>query len=132
MQQKVTVTRLIDAQYAEVMIKRQSACSGDCHRCGGCATPNEVIRVNAVNRIGAEPGDMVIVETAGKTIMQAALLVYMVPIVLFFIGWAVGSALGSAGAGGALGFALGLIPAVCYNRHLRRKRPVTYTITAFC
>ncbi len=132
MQQQVLVTRLIDTQYAEVMLKRQSACSGDCHHCGGCATPNEVIRVKAVNRIGAKPGDTVIVETAGKTIVQAALVVYLVPIVLFFVGWAVGSMLGSGGLGGALGFLLGLIPAVCYNRYLLRKRPVTYTITAFC
>lgn len=131
MQQKVTVTRRIDAQHVEVMLRRQSACSGDCHRCGGCAAPDEVICVRAVNQIGAQPGDTVIVETAGKTIMQAALLVYFVPIVLFFAGWAIGGVLGSAGVGGAAGFVLGLIPAVCYNRYLSRKRPVTYTITAF-
>ncbi len=131
MRQQVTVTRLIDAQYAEVMLRRQSACSGDCHKCGGCTAAEEVIHVRARNAIGAKPGDTVIVETAGKTVLQAALLVYLVPLVLFFIGWAIGTRLVFPGLFAAAGFVLGMIPALVYNRHLTNKKPVSYTITAF-
>ena len=80
-----------------------------------------------------EVGDRVIVESAGRTVLSAALLVYLAPLVLFFAGWAVGSAVGLPGWAAAccsLGFLLGIVPAVCYNRYLTRKKPVQYTITA--
>jgi sigma-E factor negative regulatory protein RseC len=134
MQQRVQVTRLLDNGFAEVSLHRQSACAGDCHRCGGCATEGEVIHVRAYNSIGAQPGDTVMVETAGKTVLSAALLVYLVPLLLFFFGWAVGYAVGLPGMTAlccALGFLLGIIPAVIYNRFLTKTKPVTYTITAF-
>ncbi len=133
MRQQVQVTRLIDECHAEVTLRRQSACSGDCGSCGGCAAAGQWITVQAVNTIGAQPGDRVLVETAGKTVITAALLVYLVPLVLFFAGWAVGAAIGRGGTSallGALGFLAGMVPAVCFNRYLSR-RPVTYTITAF-
>ncbi len=134
MRQQVQVTRLLDERYAEVTLRRQSACSGDCGHCGGCGAPDEVITVRAFNAIGAAPGDRVVVETAGKTVISAALLVYLVPLVLFFSGWAVGRAVGLPGMAAlccALGFLLGIVPAACYNRYLTRKKPVAYTITAF-
>lgn len=134
MRQEVTVSRLLDDGFAEVELRRRSACAGDCGRCGGCDAAGQTIRVRAYNAVNARPGDQVVVETAGKTVLSAALLVYLVPLVLFFAGCAAGYAVGLPWAMAALcavGFLLGIVPAVCYNRYLVRKKPVRYTITAF-
>lgn len=134
MRQQVTVSRVLPDGFAEVTLRRASACSGDCGSCSGCGAAAQMITVRARNAIGAREGEQVIVETAGKTVLSAALLVYLVPLVLFFAGWAVGCAVGLTWAMAALcalGFLLGIVPAVCYNRYLVRKKPVRYTITAF-
>ena len=133
MRQEVTVSRVLEGGMAEVTLRRRSACAGDCGHCGGCGEQAQTITVRAYNRIGAHEGDRVIVESAGRTVLSAALLVYLAPLVLFFAGWAVGSAVGLPGWAAAccsLGFLLGIVPAVCYNRYLTRKKPVQYTITA--
>ena len=134
MRQCVTVSRILPDGFAEVMVRRKSACAGDCGRCGGCGEQAQTITVRAYNAVGAAEGDRVIVESAGRTVLSAAMLVYLVPLVLFFAGWAAGCAVGLPGWAAvccALGFLLGIVPAVCYNRYLIRKKPVRYTITAF-
>lgn len=134
MRQIVTVTRVLEDGFAEVAMRRESACSGECGSCGGCSAQAQTITVRARNALGAAAGDRVVVETAGRTVLSAALLVYLVPLVLFFVGWAVGYVIGLPGMTAvccAAGFVLGIVPAVCYNHYLTRKKPVGYTITAF-
>ena len=47
MEQTVRVKRTYDDGTAQVMHLRQSACSGDCHKCSGCGAAQETIFLKA-------------------------------------------------------------------------------------
>lgn len=132
MQQKVQVRRLVDSRHAEVFLQRQSACSGDCHKCSGCGAATETVRVVALNAIGAQPGDFVYVEAENRQLFAVIAVVYCVPLILFFAGYFIGQALGVYPAllGGIL-FALGIAAAVLYDRLVAKKQPMLYRICAF-
>lgn len=131
MEQKAKVTRLLPHGRAELTVLRQSACSGDCDRCGGCGGVQQSLLVTAENRINACEGDMVYVSTASSLVLKAAALVYLLPLMLFIVGFFLTNAWGGwAYAVGAAGFVLGLLPAILFDRMLRRK-PVKYVITEF-
>ena len=132
MKQTVRIVSIPEPGIAEVFLERESACSGDCHKCSGCGAIRETLFVRAENRIGADVGDHVVVETATHTVMKAVLLVYLVPVVLFFVGYVLGAVLSFLpGLTGALGFALGIIPAVFLNRRMEQKKESTFRITGF-
>ena len=109
MEQIVRVRRLCGEGRAEVIRIRESACSGECHKCSGCGAAKETVIVEADNPIGARPGDLVRIQSDNKSVMSAVAVFYVLPIVLFFLGYALGAALGlSGGVTGCLGFALGI------------------------
>lgn len=125
MQQKARVARLLPKNRAEVSVTRETACSGDCHKCAGCGAVGQTVTVQAENDIHARPGDVVYIESGGAVVLRAAALVYLLPLVLFFAGFFAAGALGiAAGWGGAAGFVLGVLPALWYDRRVRRKPPV--------
>ena len=137
MVQTAKVIRVLEDGRAEVSVKRQSACGHDCAKCGGgCAelAVMPTVTVRAENPIRAMAGDMVTVESASKRILGAAVMVYLVPLILFFAGYFLGAAAG-AGEGGAVvvglvGFAAGLLCAVALDRHEKKTRAITFRITA--
>ena len=117
---------------AQVLHTRQSACSGDCHKCSGCGAAQEKILITANNPIGAQPGDMVILQSQTGPVLAAAAVLYMLPLVLFFVGYAVVAMQGGNGAlGGCLAFMLGLALAVAYDRLVLKKKKTVYTIIGF-
>ena len=64
--------------------------------------------------------------------MKAAAVLYVLPLVLFFLGYYLGTLPGSFGAlGGCLGFVLGVIFVVVYDRKVVKKSNLGYTITAY-
>jgi sigma-E factor negative regulatory protein RseC len=132
MRQLVQVKRLLDPHHAEVFLQRQSACSGDCHKCSGCGAATETVQVVARNDIGAKPGDRVYVEAENRRMFKVIAVVYCVPLCLFFLGYFLGQALNFLPAllGGGL-FLLGILGAVAYNRHIEKTAPVLYRICAF-
>lgn len=119
MKQKVTVIS-VSGSRATVAYDRPTACHGDCSRCaGGCGSmaAKERIVVTAENRIGAKPGDQVTMEAATGAVFSAILLVYALPLVLFFGAYFGAETLGIPGAlPGVLGFFLGLGAAVLASR----------------
>ena len=129
MRQRGTVEALCDGA-ALVSVRRESACSGDCHQCAGCGAVTQTLRIRAENPIGADPGDKVYIESSTAVVLWAAALVYLAPVLGFFAGYFAGNLLGYVGLMAATGFLLGWIPAFVYNRHVKKKPP-TYTITAF-
>ena len=130
MRQTVQVTAIPSPGMAEVTVERRSACSGDCHSCGGCSAYTQRMTVVAENPIGAVPGDRVVVETSTGTVMAAAALVYLVPLATFFLGYCMGELLSVRPAlSGIVGFVLGLIPALLMNRI--KKRETGFKITQF-
>ena len=132
MQQLVQVYRVDPDGYAEVFVQRESACSGDCHKCSGCGAQRQQVFVRARNSIGAAPGDRVIVSSETRQVLPAMLVVYILPLALMLAGYFVGLAAPvSPGLLSCLGFALGVGLIVLYNRFVEKRRPVQYEITAF-
>lgn len=132
MEQIVKVHRICDHGQAEVIHVRQSACSGDCHKCSGCGAAKETLIVRADNPIEAPVGAMVRLRSDTAGVLKAAALVYLMPIVLFFLGYALGATAGvSGGAVGCLGFALGIALAVAADRYAHKHQKTVYTIIGY-
>ena len=132
MEQIVKVCRICDNGQAEVLHIRESACSGDCHKCAGCGAARQTMIVRADNPIGAPAGAMVRLQASTGGILRAAVIVYLIPILLFFGGYALGVCAGvSGGMVGCLGFVLGLGIAVAADRSMARKKKTVYTIIGY-
>ena len=132
MEQKVRVRKLLDDSTAQVMVIRESACSGDCHKCSGCGAAKETILFEAKNPIGARTGDVVTVTSETGPVLKAAAVLYMLPLVLFFSGYALGVALGISGSlMGGVAFALSVGLIVIYDRRMAKKDKTVYTIKEF-
>ena len=132
MEQIVKVRRIHEDGRAEVFLVRESACSGDCHKCSGCGAAKETMIVTAENPIRAEVGDFVTLSSDTGTVMKAIFVVYLVPLVLFFAGFALGIYMGWSGPlMGGLGFALGVAFAVWFDRHSAKQGETVYTITGY-
>lgn len=131
MEQVVRVKETYDNGTALVVHVRESACSGDCHKCSGCGAAKEAVVFTADNPIGADRGDLVRVESQTGPVLKAALVLYVLPLVLFFLGYYLGTLLGNWGAVVAcLGFVLGVAMVVLYDRTVVKKQNLGYTITA--
>ena len=132
MEQLVRVREIHNDGTADVIHVRESACSGDCHKCSGCGAARETVIFTAGNPIGARPGDLVRVASSTAPVLKAAVVLYVLPLLLFFLGYWLGTLPGSFGAlGGGLGFVLGLGIVVAYDRLVVNKADLRYTITAF-
>ena len=128
MQQRVKVVSCEPNGMARVSVLRQSACSGDCHKCAGCGAAEQTMLFTAVNAIGARPGDLVTVESASAPVLKAAAILYMVPLVLFIAGYLLGMRWQLGGLTGLLAFALGIGVAIAYDRLVMKKKNTVYTI----
>lgn len=132
MEQLVRVKETHPDGTATVIHIRESACSGDCHKCSGCGAAKEAVLFEAENRIGARNGDLVKIESATGPVLKAAVVLYVIPLVLFFLGYYLGTLIGSFGAlVGCLGFVLGVGIVVLYDRKVVKKADLGYTITAY-
>lgn len=132
MEQLVRVITCDDDGTAKVLHIRESACSGDCHKCSGCGAVQQKLMITAENPIHAQPGQMVTVRSSTGPVLAAAAILYILPLVLFFVGYLVFAAVWSLGAlGGCLGFVLGIVLATVYDRLVAKKRKTVYTITGF-
>ena len=132
MEQTVKVRNILENGMAEVIRIRESACSGDCHKCSGCGAQSETMVLTVHNPIGAKAGDMVVIESATGPVLKAAAMLYILPVVLFLLGYLVGENLWALGpVFGILGIVLGLVLVKLYDRHLQKKKDPIYTITGY-
>ena len=132
MTQVVRVQKLLEDGTAQVMHIRQSACSGDCHKCSGCGAAQETLLLTAENPIGARAGELVVIEAQTGPVLAAAAVLYMMPLALFFVGYLLGSLLWEQGPLTAcIAFALGIAVSVLYDRTVAKKRKTVYTITGY-
>ena len=121
MTQTAIVVKLHGPGLCEVRVRRAAACGGSCDSCGArCETPDT--DVLAVNTAGAGPGDMVLIE-GSRTLLLAA-LVYLAPIVLFFIGWIFHP------VAAAVGLLIGVGGVLFVNRFLQDRGGVSAKIIA--
>ena len=132
MTQIATVERLLANGRAEISVPRKSACGHDCEECAGCGVSGSAVRAIADNPVHAQPGQKVVVESSSKRLFGVILLVYMLPVLLFFVGYFATWFIGSEGLRYAIAifaFFLGVLPAIIYDRHIKRQGGLTFTIT---
>ena len=121
MEQQAQVIRIVNENIAKVAVKRKSACSGDCHTCHGCPHPDEIVMVNADNLVGAQKGDDVIVRSDTGRVLKLAAMLYLMPLVLFFVGYFAmpGGEVPRLIAGG-LAFVVGILICVFVSRSMKK------------
>ena len=127
MEQKVMVRKILPDGTAQVVLLRESACSGDCHKCSGCGAAKETITFTAADPIGVKPGDVVNVKSDTAPVLRGAAVLYVLPLVLFLVGYLVTM----SGWGGCAGFLLGIGAVIVYDRLVAKKEQIQYTITGY-
>ena len=88
MTQTATV-KSVNGDKAVIEVSRKAMCDG-CHNsnCGGSCpmsgifSSGKMMTTTAVNKIGAVAGDIVEIETEDKEVLGAALLIFLLPLVL--------------------------------------------------
>lgn len=131
MTQDAVVTKVYDNGMAEVVVSRGTACGSNCGNCESCVFQSE-LKAFAKNTVNAKRGEKVVIETVSSRIFGAALLLYIVPIVMLFIGYLVAahynlseglSILVSFGF-----FAVAVALVVIYQRISKSKNPIKFEI----
>lgn len=130
MTQIATVEKIFPDGRAEISVARQSACAHDCHECAGCGATAAPVRAVVDNPIGAQAGQKVVVESESRQVFGVILLVYMLPVLLFFIGYFAAASLsdGPRAIVGIAAFFCGVVPAVLYDRRIKRSGGMAFTI----
>ena len=132
MTQIATVERILDTDHAGISVPRKSACGHDCEECAGCGMTGAAVHARASNPIGARPGQKVVVESSTKKMLRIVVLVYLIPVVLFLAGYVITSlvtaSVGVQYAVAGAGFVLGIVFAILYDRRLRAKGGLSFTI----
>ena len=135
MRQRAGVVKA-EGKIAEIEVSRASMCDG-CQKNGGCehhcelsgliAGSGKTMKTTAQNKIGAEPGDTVEVETDSTKVLGYAALVFMMPIfvcaVFYFIVDAVFAASAPALIAAAAGFVLAFSGIYLFDRSRKKSLP---------
>jgi len=134
MTQQGTIKKLLPDGMAEIEVTRRSSCGHDCAKCGGCGgLETQVLYVTAKNKVEAKVGERVLIEGETKQMLGLAGLAYMLPVVLFFLGFAAGAVLekgeGISALCGGMGFILGILAGIMYSRRMKERNAVPYEIT---
>ena len=125
----------VEGDFAWVEAERASGCSG-CASRGSCGTSalagamgRRRARVKALNRVGAQPGERVVIGLQELALVRGTLAVYLVPLAGLFAGGLAGEVIsrlpGSAGSGelaAVLGAGLGLWAGLAWARGWMRRR----------
>ena len=124
MTQKAVVTKTIAPGLCMIKVRRQSACTHECNDCkNSCNSPDEIIEVFARDKTKAKPGDFVVIESSTGNTLSLAALLYLVPLVLFFIGWFIHP------VAGAVGVLIGLGLCFFANNRLQKNGGIPICIT---
>ncbi len=113
-----------------VSFDRKSACD-QCHMCA-VSKSGKTVEIVVPNNVGAQIGDNVLVSMGDKFVLTAALIVYIIPLILVVIGVAVGASFGVGVqltlvlVGLVIGFA---IAAVLDKKVIRKKKGFVPEIT---
>lgn len=134
MTQDAIVTKLLPNKMAEVAVTRATACGSNCGNCESCIFQNE-LKAEAHNHIGALPGQKVVIQSKSSRVFGAAVLVYVMPLLLFFIGYAIAYA---AGAGESVCVAVSFaalavsgVILVLSQKYKKSEKPITFDIIRF-
>ena len=130
MEQTVRVMTCNSDGTATVLHIRESACSGDCHKCTGCGAAQQKMFLTVNNPIGAKPGQDVIIQSSSRVVLVAAAVFYLLPVLMFFIGYTIGLNLWNTGWQLSLAF-VAISVAICFffDRFFMKKQKIVYTIS---
>lgn len=78
------IVKSVSGGLCEVVVRRKTACGDNCASCGG-ACRMKFQQVTAKNSAQAKAGDCVIIELESKKVIFSAFLVYILPILVFFL-----------------------------------------------
>ncbi len=131
MEQTVRVRKCNGDGTAQVVVIRESACSGDCHKCSGCGAAKQAMLLDAHNPIGAAPGDTVRIESESGPVLTGVAVFYVLPLVLFFLGYALGELWGLGLWFAVAGFVGAFGLAIAYDRLVAQKQKLVYTIVGY-
>jgi len=110
------------------LAKVKAARHGDCDNCGACPGDNAIM-MDVQNTISAKPGQRVTFVVHNTSMVIAAFVVYVLPIVTAaagaVIGWFIANALGLPlvpfqVGGGIIGFCLALIIIKLYDKAMKK------------
>ena len=113
---------------AEVAVTRTTACGGNCGSCESCIFQSE-LKAIAKNSIGARPGQKVVIASSSRTVFSAAILVYIMPILFFLLGYAISSLFGASEGISVLVSFSSLILSAFVLIIIQKKRSVTHPIS---
>ena len=134
MTQSAIVKRILGNGYAEVHVERISACGKSCASCGSGCGDKRIISVDALNLAKAKPGDRVVIESKTQGILGAAVFVYLMPILFFFLGFVLSSVGGlpewAAIVISVAAFMLGAACVYVVNRYVRKDKPMEFNIVS--
>ena len=132
MTQIATVERILDPNHAVISVPRKSACGHDCEECAGCGVSGAAVKAKAANPIGACRGQKVVVQSDTQKMLRIVAFVYATPVVLFLLGYLAAFFLGAPVAAqytvAVIGFLVGIVAAICYDRRLKAKGGLSFTI----
>lgn len=132
MTQNGVVTKILNNGKAEVSVERGTACGGHCSGgCEACVYANRIL-IQAENLVYAAVGDRVILESRTSSIMGATMLIYMLPLLFFFVAL-IATSVSGLGQGmcaviSLIGALLGGVFAVVIGR---RKKEIVFRITGY-
>lgn len=131
MTQDAVVTKVFPNGMAEVIVARGTACGSNCGNCESCVFQNE-IKAFAKNSVHAKPGEKVVIESLSSRIFGAAFIVYIVPMLVFVIGYIIAASCGLSEGMSVLcsfiAFCVAVAVIVVYQRRSKRKNPIKFEI----
>lgn len=134
MTQEAVITKLLPEGMAEVVVTRGTACGSNCGNCESCIYDSK-IKALARNDIQAGKGEKVVISSKTSFVFGAAMLVYVMPLVLFLIGFFIAHNLGASEGvcvlTSFLGLVLGAVIIVLSQRLKRDKKTLVYTIIGY-
>jgi sigma-E factor negative regulatory protein RseC len=133
------VTQAGEDGWATVMTQRKDAChsceaSQFCHALTGC----DKLETRALNKAGADVGDLVTIHLSSHTLLKGAVVLYLIPVLGFLAGAAAGSGfsrqlgIGETGAAiffGLAGLVLGFIITAMISKRMSASNRLTPEIT---
>ena len=78
------IVKSVSGEFCRVLVRRKTACGDNCASCSGACKMN-FGEVTAKNTAGAKAGDGVVIEMKSEKVLFSAFLVYILPILVFFI-----------------------------------------------
>ncbi len=100
MLQEAIITKIRDDGLAEVVVERSGICGGDCDECNSCRY-EKLMKTLVQNPIDAHRGQHVYIEMPTSGVLKGAIYIYVIPLIMLFVGYFVGAFIG-LGEGGCI------------------------------